>query len=152
MLLAEVCTHYRIVIFRQAAHDFLLKIVSTGCGGVAVALLERGATLFNIFFQPIVKILVAATFRNLRLVIELDLIDQQAGKTLCLAVCVRVFRGHSGEWIRRCRRRGCCARRSSMGRNLDHFRRWFRRRRSDWREMLWSVGREGIGKGTDGLN
>src|SRR5271165_2677128 len=82
VLLAEVRTHDGKVIFRQAAHDFLLKVVATGRGRTAVALLKRGAALFNVFFQAIVEVLVAAALGHLRLVVELDLIHQQAGKAL----------------------------------------------------------------------
>src|ERR1019366_6238076 len=54
--LAEVRAHDGIVVLRQAAYDFLLKVVATRRCSIAVALLERGTALFNIFFQAIVEI------------------------------------------------------------------------------------------------
>ena len=61
-LLLKAVTHYGQIVFRQTANYFLLEVVASSRSGAAVALLERRTTLFNVFFQAIVEILVAAAF------------------------------------------------------------------------------------------
>src|SRR4051812_9765392 len=101
VLLAKVRAHHREIVLSQAADDFLLKIVTAGGHGVAVSLLERAAALLDIFLQPIVKILVPSSLRNLGLVVELDFVHKQAGEALCLAVGVCVLSRESCKRIRR---------------------------------------------------
>src|ERR1700683_3073841 len=59
-LLPEVGANDGILVFRQAAYDFLRKIVAAGSPRVAVALLECGAALFDIFLEAIVEVPVPA--------------------------------------------------------------------------------------------
>ena len=93
LLLFEVRAHDRKVVLGQAAYDFLREVIAARRNGVAVALLERGAALIDVFFQAVVEIFIAAAFVDLRLVVQLDLIDQQASEALRLAVSVGVFGG-----------------------------------------------------------
>jgi len=104
-------------------------------------------------FRAIVKVLVAAAFRYLRLVVELDFIHQQARKALRLAVGIGVVGRHAGKRVRGCSwsgRRGI--RGSGMGSDFDHLRSWLRFGHGLWRCMFGSVSREGIRERTDGLH
>lgn len=58
----KIGAHHRDVIFRKAADDFVRKIVSAGCGGVSVALVERRTALLDVFFQPVVDVVVLPSF------------------------------------------------------------------------------------------
>ena len=53
--------------------------------------MERRTTLINIFLEPIVEILVATSLGDLSLIVEFDLIHQQACETLRLPVSIGVF-------------------------------------------------------------
>ena len=75
-LLLEVRTHDRKIVLGQAANNFFLKIISGRSRRGAIPLLESRAALIDILFQAVVKIFISATFRNLRLIVELDFIDQ----------------------------------------------------------------------------
>ena len=63
-----------------------LKVIGGSGNCVPVTFLVRGAAFFDRFFQTVVEVFVLSAFRDLGLIVEFDLIDQQAGKTLGLAV------------------------------------------------------------------
>src|SRR5580704_17840767 len=67
--LAEACAHHCEIVFSQAAHDFLLKIIATGGSCASVALLKSVAALFDVGLQAIVKIFVATSFIHFSLVV-----------------------------------------------------------------------------------
>ena len=69
----------------------MLKVIAGSCNRVPVTFLVRRAALLDRFFQTVVEILVFPAFRDLGLIIEFDLVDQQAGKTLGLAVNVLIL-------------------------------------------------------------
>src|SRR5208283_2767219 len=87
---AEVRPHNREIILGQAAHQFVLKVISARSDGATVAFLERPPALVDVFLQTVVQILVAPSFSHFRLVVELDLVNQQAGEALRLAMDIGV--------------------------------------------------------------
>jgi hypothetical protein len=74
------------VVFCETSYYFMLKVIAGSGNGVAVTLLVRAPAFLDRLFQTVVEILVFPAFRDLGLIIEFDLVDQQAGKTLGLAV------------------------------------------------------------------
>src|ERR1035438_1998632 len=87
-LLPEVGTHDGRVVFCETSYYFTLKVIGGSRNRGPVTFLVRRPALVDRFFQAVVEILVFSAFRNLRLVVEFDLVDQQTGKTLRLAVNV----------------------------------------------------------------
>ena len=69
----------------------MLEVIAGSSNGVAVTLLVRPTALLDRFFQTVVEILIFPAFSDLGLIIEFDLVDQQAGKTLGLAVNVLIL-------------------------------------------------------------
>ena len=96
------------IIFRQAANHLLAEVVGAGGHAVSVALLESSTALFDVFLEPVVQIFVLAPFGDLCLIVQLDLIHQQPGKALRLAMDVGILGRQVGEWICRRSRSGCC--------------------------------------------
>jgi hypothetical protein len=72
----EVCTQHGHVFLGQVAHNFLLKIIAIRGHGAAVALRIRRAALLDVIAQTVVQVFMAPAFVHLRLVVQLDLIDQ----------------------------------------------------------------------------
>ena len=66
----------------------MLKVIGGSCNGVPVTFLVRPTAFLDRFFQTVVEIFVFPAFRDLCLIIEFDLVDQQVGKTLGFAVNV----------------------------------------------------------------
>src|SRR5271157_4461983 len=85
-LVPEVGTHDRKVVFCETSYYFMLKVIGGSCNGVPVTFLVRPTAFLDRFFQSVVEILILPAFRSLGLSIEFDLVDQQAGKTLGLAM------------------------------------------------------------------
>src|SRR5271163_4709841 len=75
----------------------MLKVVGGSGNGVPVTFLVRGPALLDRFFKTVVEIFVLSAFRDLGLVVEFDLVDQEAGETLRLAVNVLIFRRHGSR-------------------------------------------------------
>src|SRR5690242_1090550 len=73
----EVAPQFADVILRQDADEFLGEVVGGSGRGTGVALVIHGATLVDVVLQTVVQILLGAPFGDLRLVVELDLVDQQ---------------------------------------------------------------------------
>ena len=93
-LAMKVRPQQRNIIFGQAADEFGAEVIGAGRYGVAVALVVGRPALIDIFFEAIVQIFMLAAFRNFGLVVKLDLIHQQPGETLRLAMKVGIFRRH----------------------------------------------------------
>src|SRR5580658_6629246 len=120
----------------------MLKIVSARGNCAAVTLLEGAMALINIFLQAVVKILITTSLRDLRLIVELDLIHQQPGESLRLAMNVCIFGGKSSQRIGSCgRSRGGAGMRRRYFDNLGGRLRLY---------VLGRVRREGIGKRRNG--
>src|SRR5581483_5291804 len=93
----KILAQERSIVFCEAANQFLIEIVCARRGGIAISFLVRRAAFFNIFFQAIVQVVVLAALSNLRLVIELNFVHQQASKALCFAMQVGIFSGGSRD-------------------------------------------------------
>ena len=78
----------------------MLKVIAGSCNRVPVTLLVHGAAFLDRFFQTVVEVFVLAAFGDLGLIIEFDLVDQQAGKALGLAVDFLIVGRNRGS--RRC--------------------------------------------------
>src|SRR6202158_6452950 len=87
-LVPEVRTHDGRIVFCETSYDLILKVIARCCNRFPVAFLVRRTTFLDRFFQAVVEIFVFPAFRYLCLIIEFDLVDQQASKTLGLAVNV----------------------------------------------------------------
>ena len=85
-LLPKVGTHDGKIVFCETSYYFMLKVIGGSCNRVPVTFLVRRPAFFDRFFQTVVEVLVFSALRDLGLIVEFDLIDQQAGKTLGLAV------------------------------------------------------------------
>src|SRR5260370_12021699 len=85
-LLPKVGTHDGKIVFCETSYYFMLKVIAGSGNRVPVTFLVRGTAFLDRLFQAVVEILVLPAFGNLRLIIEFDLVDQEAGKTLCLAM------------------------------------------------------------------
>src|SRR5216684_3924263 len=81
-LLPKVGTHDGKIVFCETSYYFMLKVIAGSCNGVPVTLLVRPTAFLDRFFQTVVEIFVFPAFRDLCLIIEFDLVDQQASKTL----------------------------------------------------------------------
>src|SRR5208282_4041708 len=155
--MAEIRSHDGCVVFGQAAQQLVLKIISGGGHGGAVALLKRASALVYVFLETVVQILVAAALGDLGLIVELDFVDQQAGEALRLAVNVGVLGRKASPWVGGGGRSGCGRRHCRACRfNLDYFGRRFmlRRLRMSWLrnrrgygDVLRAVRGEGVGEG-----
>src|ERR1035437_2764530 len=85
-LLPKVGTHDGKIVFCETSYYFMLKVIAGSCNRVPVTLLVRPTAFLDRFFQTVVQIFVFPAFRDLCLIIEFDLVDQQVGKTLGFAV------------------------------------------------------------------
>src|SRR5258708_28403720 len=85
-LLPKVGPHNGKVVFCETSYYFMLKVIGGSGNRVAVTFLVRGTAFLDGFFQTIIEILVFPAFRDLGLIVEFDLIDEQTGKALGLAV------------------------------------------------------------------
>src|SRR5258708_24422429 len=72
----------------------MMKVIGGDCNRTPVTLLVRDATLVDRIFKTIIEIFILAPFRYLGLVVELDLVDQEAGKTLRFAMNVLILGGN----------------------------------------------------------
>jgi len=105
-LLPKVTTHDRQVVFCETSYYFMMKVIAGDCNRTPVTLLVRDATLVDRIFKTIIEVLILAPFRYLGLVVELDFVDQEAGKTLRFTMNVLILGGNP-------RRRGRFGRRSN---------------------------------------
>src|SRR5258708_40250502 len=87
-LVSEVRTHDGRIVFGETSYDLILKVIARCCNRLPVPFLVRRTALLDRFFQAVVEIFVFPAFRDLCLIIELDLMNQKARKTLGLAVNV----------------------------------------------------------------
>ncbi len=74
----------------------MLKVIAGSCNRVPVTLLVRGTAFLDRIFQTVVEILMFPAFGDLGLIIEFDFVDQQAGKTLRLAMDFLIVRRGRG--------------------------------------------------------
>src|ERR1043165_4707342 len=74
LLSPKIGAHDGNIIFREAADDLIVEVISTGGGCIAVTLLVRPPAFLDIFLQPVVEIFVFASFGYLHLVVEFDFI------------------------------------------------------------------------------
>src|SRR5260370_17023078 len=103
-LVQKVGTDDGKIVFCETSYYFMLKVIAGSCNGVPVTLLVRATAFLDRFFQTVVEIFVFPAFRDLCLIIEFDLVDQQASKTLGLAVNVLILERDRGNRrrVRRC--------------------------------------------------
>src|SRR5467141_4753320 len=90
-LLPEVGTHDRKIVFCETSYYFILKVIAGSCNRLPVTFLVRRTAFLDRFFQTVVQIFVFPPFRDLGLIIEFDLVDQQASETQGLAVNVLIL-------------------------------------------------------------
>src|SRR5258708_27526483 len=90
-LVSEVRTHDGRIVCGETSYDLILKVSARCCNRLPVPFLVRRTALLDRFFQAVVEIFVFPAFRDLCLIIELDLINQKARKTLGLAVNVLIL-------------------------------------------------------------
>src|SRR3981081_2444564 len=95
-LVPEVRTHNGRIVFCETSYNLILKVIARCCNRLPVAFLVRRTAFLDRFLQAVVKIFVFPAFRDLCLIIKLDLIDQQASETLGLAVNVLIL-GREGK-------------------------------------------------------
>src|SRR5271163_5022953 len=93
-LLPKVGTHERPVVFCETSYDFIVKVIAGSCNRAAVTFLVRRLAFLDHFLEAVVEVLVFPPFRHLGLVVEFNFVDQQAGKTLRLAVQVLILGRH----------------------------------------------------------
>src|SRR6202795_3101999 len=90
-LLPEVGTHDGKIVFCETSYYFILKVIAGSCNRLPVSFLVRRTAFLDRFFQTVVKIFVLPAFRDLCLIIEFNFVDEQARKTLGLAVSVLIL-------------------------------------------------------------
>src|SRR5208337_5626451 len=99
-LVPKIGTHDRKIVFCETSYYFMLKVIAGSCRRVPVTFLVRGTAFLNRFFQSIVEIFVFPAFRNLGLIVEFDLVNQQPSKPLCFVVNFLIVRRGRGNWRR----------------------------------------------------
>src|SRR5260370_31286551 len=77
----------------STANNLLMELVCGARQRVAIAFVVRSATFFDIFFQAVVQVFVIAAFGNLGLIVELDIVHEEAGEALRLAMNFAVCPG-----------------------------------------------------------
>jgi len=80
----EIRSHDGDIVFCETSYQFMLKVIAGGRNRVSVTFLVRAAAFFNRFLQTIINVFVLPAFRDLRLIVELDLIHQQTSEALGL--------------------------------------------------------------------
>src|SRR5271169_5076859 len=96
-LLPKVGTHDGEIVFCETSYYLILKVIAGSGYRVAVTFLVRGPAFFDRLFQTIIEIFILPAFRNLGLIIEFNLVDQEAGKALGFAVNVLILGRHGGS-------------------------------------------------------
>src|SRR5581483_11650996 len=82
LLSRKICAEQRTVIVRKDTYQCLAEVIRRFRRRAHIALLVDGAALFDVVFKAVVKILLFAPFRYLRLVVQLDFINQQLCEAL----------------------------------------------------------------------
>lgn len=95
-LVPKVGTHNREIVFCETSYYFMLKVVGGSGRCVPVTLLVRRAALLDGLFQTVVEIFLFAALGNFGLIVEFDLVDQQARKALGLAMHFLILGRDSG--------------------------------------------------------
>src|SRR6266550_2081419 len=139
LLSPKIGAHNGTVVFGQAAYQFVIEVIAARGRSIAITLPIGRTALLDVVLQAVIYIFVFASLGDFGLVVQLDFIHQQAGKTLCLAVNVRLFERHL--------RKRVCGRRGS-GRRCYAYRFGFCNRSrflgGSWSNMLGSMPGKGI--------
>ena len=92
-LVPKVSTHDRKIVFCETSYYFMVKVVAGSGNGAPVTFLVRPTAFLDHFFESVVEIFALSALGDLCLIVEFDLVDQQAGKALGFAVNVLIGRG-----------------------------------------------------------
>src|SRR5712691_3624266 len=104
LLSPKIGAHNGTVVFGQAAYQFVIEVIAARGRSIAITLPIGRTALLDVVLQAVIYIFVFASLGDFGLIVQLDFIHQQAGKTLCLAVNVRRFGRHLRKRV--CGRRG----------------------------------------------
>src|SRR5437764_5609336 len=94
LLSPKIGAHNGTVVFGQAAYQFVIEVIAARGRSIAITLPIGRTALLDVVLQAVIDIFVLASLGDFGLVVQLDFIHQQDGKTLCLAVNDRLFRRH----------------------------------------------------------